>query len=430
MASQIKHRNILDGYVLIFRNFKVLKHLTKFWLPVNVNIEKVASTYCRGSTTFGRGNVLIKVKLGNHLDHPLEVIVSGFPHETETFGDHMPKLYSDIRGCFISAINYGVSILGCWQRQCCQTYESVIKNRPCGCNKRRYIDACVATQFGIFFMKKFELELFKRYKSWQNLRVNMVIRRLGQNISRKNIELSLSGYKLELVDELLVHLARDYWVQGNILLWNTVLLRKEYGQKPYMEYYPGLLRGHGNLYYVWEAKNELIDVKEWKFYSQLFKEVHNVEDSKGIAPFTKQLVKKALRGGCDRDKDAIMNWITCLRNVLRSYENRNAIASNFVGPSGAMREANDYIYCREEIIFGTLRPDTASLEMIANNFANLLGKRNNMSIYFDLVEKCVFLRYLHSFLDSLLDNIEQHVNSMISFDLANKLYLISDGKYF
>lgn len=428
MPKQIKYNNILDGYILIFKNFQVIKHLTKFWLPLNVNIQSVSTTYCRGSTTFGKGNTLLKVQFGNHLDHPVEIIIKHNQNGAHNLGNNvsnssieehpglpvneMTKFYADIRESFICAINHSAKKLGCWELQCCKTYESIIRNRSCNCNKRRFIDAVSAPKFGQCFFQDFKVELLKRDKE-RNLDLYFVIRRLGQNISDTNAELSFKGYRLDLVNELLIHFARDYYVPGHILLWDTVLLRKKYGQTPYMEFYPGLIKGHGNLYYDLDEKGDQIDIKEWKFYTQLFKEVHNVEDSKGVAPFTRPLLK-ALLGDQKtlNDMDTLVNWIACLQNVLKSYE-----CSNF-------------LYCREEVIFSTLQPEEFSPKIILEKFKNLLGQRKHMSKYYDIIKMGNFVPYLHGFMDYLLDFIAQQISDMAAANQAKKIFLISEGKVF
>lgn len=430
MALQICHETLLDGIILIFQDFRTVTFCTNFMVPSNVLIQRVLNTYYRSSTVFSYYKKLIKVSFGFHNDMPLDVVVAyrkvqTIPalgtiigsSESDNEGSHdqseiTPKNeFSVIRECFIEAINYSARKIGCWQHQCCKRYEEVIKRKACSCYNNRYItdrhDS--ATKFGLFFKDKFQTLLREKLRN-NRLDVIFTVRDVGQNLRYSRASLILQRYNLKFVKELIIHCSRDYWVPNYALLWDARHLKKLH-HRPKMEYYPGLIKGHGNFYYEHKHNGmEEAEIKLRKYYSQLFKEADN-KGTRSISPFSQAILKNFLCEKYNLAKNIdYKQWLDCVEEILNSYSESN------------------YMYCREELIGSSMKLSNERLEHILLFFKDELLPYQNSSKYFSHIKKERFLTYITGFMEPLVSCIRREVDKKLAFEAASRFYFITDGK--
>lgn len=434
MSRQILHETLLDGIILIFQDFKALKFCKNFMLPSNVVIQRVLSTHYRSSTIFSYYKKIIKVGFGFHNDMPLDVVVAYRKDQTaNTLTNDIIGSESDeeeieepvevsefvrknefkiIREAFIEAINYSTNKIGCWQHQCCKLYENILKRKGCSCFNNRYIEARHDTtiKFGQSFFDTLKNTLREKLEN-NRLDVLFTVRDVGQNVSYSRAFLILQRYQLKYVKELLIHCSRDYWTPDYALLWDAHYL-KSLHHGPKLEYYPGLIKGHGNFYYKHKHnRHEEEEIKLHKYYSQLFKEVDKT-GPKNISPFSRPLLKYYLCEKFNLPKNIdYVKWIECVEGTLSLYSNKN------------------YMYCREELIGSSIKPSNEKLEQILDFFKAQLLPQRNSSKYFTNVRKDRFLGYINGYMEPLLNCIKSEISKKATMELASKFYYISDGKH-
>ncbi len=432
MPQQICHETLLDGLILIFQDFKALTFCKNFMLPSNVVIQRVLSTHYRSSTIFSYYKKIIKIGFGFHNDMPLDVVVAyrkvqslntlgNIIENSETDEDESEQPinssesvqkneFSIIRECFIKAINYSASKVGCWRHLCCKLYEEILKRKGCSCFNNRYIQGRhdTTTKFGQLFLEKLK-QLLRDKLHNKRLDVMFTARDVGQNVSYSRAFLVLQRYKLKYVKELLIHCSRDYWAPDYALLWDSEHL-KSLHKRPKMEYYPGLIKGHGNFYYEYKHNQKTdVEIKLRKYYSQLFKEVDKT-GARNISPFSQPVLKSFLCEKFNLPKNIdYSKWIECVEGALRLYSDEN------------------YMYCREEIIGSSTKPTNGKLELILEFLKDGLLPRTNSSKYFTAIKKGRFMSYLNGFMEPLLLCIKRELDRKAADDDSSRFYFITDG---
>lgn len=433
---QIEHKTLLDGVIVVFQNFKTLTICRRLDLPSNVAIQRVPATYYRSLTTFSSYNKLIKVGFGYHDDMSLDIVVA---HRKVAFrrvsniiessgsdddlSDDMQEQrevhgtgeFGIIRNCFIDSINQSAMEIGCWKFQCCKSYSEILQRRNCDCFITRSIECQDnnATKFGLIFFENFQTLLREKL---QNRRIDVffTLRSLGQNTAYSNARVVLAKCKLNYALELVVHCSRDYYVPGHALFWNTKQLKVIRGQ-PKMEFYPGLLKGCGNLYFEQDHNdNAETEVKLVKYYSHLFKEI-DVMGQRRTPPFSQPLLNKYLCEQLQRDEHLdYQQWIESVLKILNKYKDAT----------------KKFLCCRQELICSCLKLSQLSLPDILEDMKQKLSfKRVEGSKNFKAIKLDIFLSYLEGFMRPLLYCIASEVGRKVLCEYEKTFFYINEGKY-
>lgn len=313
----------LDGFCAIGKNWSFLGKSSVVTLPRYLKLERWSKLDLKGVRQLKNLNIT-RIPIGTFNGFSLSTLVTSPVL-------NVPMNFSVIRSHFISAVDFAISQLNStitksnWMGRCCVEYKTWMSKKTCG--------ACIGAQFkifpvdieafGQFFQERFDGLLdFMGYQSF------LCLIELGQNAPIKQAFTMLKTLDLKEADEIVLHIARDFFQEEKCLLWNREKVSKVFG-KPSDEFYPAFTGGHGNFTFDFTAArrpaSDSILSQTIKFYSDAFKEVHRGNPK----PFKKPVIISTLADPENSNFKRInmLGWLAAIeRSVSEIFEKAKVTA--------------------------------------------------------------------------------------------------------
>lgn len=314
MPPVLESRVVLDGLVCLFENFLFMEE--KFWkLPRSIEIKQKGDKEFKGVKSLQKKTIL-EVKFGEVNDMPLSIIIT-------TSNDVQRISYSAVRKIIVKGVDFAIrSLDNCptkreWYSKCCPKYKHFINKSGCrscqlNSNARRVVFPEDARTFGESFADYIR---FKFQEFGSDIFIANYLQ--GQSQTWEIAVADLKRLKAEDVVEIVIHVAKDYWHKGKILLWNRKLVREFLGGGPMADFFCSFTGGHGNFVFDWATRADSENLQNIKFYSDIFKEIHRDQ-----SPFRHACVTSILLGDRDTRGHVGIEELTGQVNaVLRSRDN-------------------------------------------------------------------------------------------------------------
>lgn len=325
MAQGLQSRVVLDGLVCLYEDFDFM-HNNKAWkLPDAISIREKDGKMFKGVRLLADKKVA-EVNFGTFNDMSMSILLTRGMYTGQQIS------YADVRKIITHGVDLAVKNLNPksptkldWVSRCCVEYEKYINKTRCtNCKSalRPIIHPEDVRRFGSKF-SKFTIPEFKKI----GCGFLVVIQSFGQCVPWRLALSSLCDLNVENILEFVVHVAKDYWQAGKILLWKHGEVKNYMSISPTADFFCYFTGGHGN--FVFNYVDDDGNIRNVKFYSDMFKEIHRVGG--GIAPFRKACVRATLlesrRRGKDRvDLDGVVGCVDavarCRDNVLAAKYNR------------------------------------------------------------------------------------------------------------
>lgn len=317
MNSPYQSELVLDGLVCLFDGFDFFSSDISFVLPTYISVKVKSSKDFRGVLSL-QDKKIGEVKFGYFNNLPISILITSTRVQEQIS-------FTDVRKTISRGVDYAVNLLGDnsltrheWSRRHCDDYYDWIYKTICddckenSTDTRHLIFASDLQLFGQFFS-----EYLKTSFEEMNYGLFISICDFGQSLSYELAVNRLQDLNVARIHELVVHVAKDHWLPGKLLLWNRNAVRKYVGGGPMTDFFCCFTGQHGNFVFTDHQENDAI--KHVKFYNDMFKQVHRGKRP----PFRKVCVLSALLGNRTQDLNRILHDLDVVARFKDLAEARN-----------------------------------------------------------------------------------------------------------
>jgi len=262
----------VDGFFIVSENFNCLLPFTQFKIQQPILVSTVQASRLTGCLTFNREDNIFKVFLGKFNGHSASLIFTS---------ENAYVSFSYLISVIITGINASIERL----KQTETHHAWISKTQPKFQQSQKngqfivYPDDLIS--FGNNLLVHCHEKLSNQLNGYKNS--YLLIGDTGYSCSASEFCKQI-GTQFSFTNclEVVIHFAYDIYVDNQCVFWSYESLKKNVPYKFTSAYFPAAITGCGNLYFFNENISGETNVGLLKFYSEVFKHVHNTT----IKPFS------------------------------------------------------------------------------------------------------------------------------------------------
>lgn len=317
MDERIRSRLVFDGFVCLTKDFDFLSNSFSFVLPKKICVKVLGDQDFRGLRSL-QNKLIVEVRFGSYHGHPCSILLTSTNLEEEEEDKEAQIPYNEIRRAISRGVDFAINSLGVsetrddWNFNCCNDYESWIYGTNCKDGKehstgsRFLIWGDDLQLFGHFFA-----EYLRNCFQTMNYDLFFAIHEYGLNITFELGNDIIGDIQLNVakIHELVVHLAKNHWSYGRLLLWNRERVRDQISCGQMSEFFCGFTGRHGN--FIFDHFPDKDGIRHIEFHTGMLKKIRP-----GSFPFRQPSVLSALLSNRKQDLDEIEKNVNAVTRRL------------------------------------------------------------------------------------------------------------------